>query len=89
MIFGGLIESKDDGEDSDGSQDQADKADDQKQIIYDNGIKLELTSQSLLLDMPVGSIKRGNELTQKCYFTSGGSLLPLNGKLYAFGLGRN
>lgn len=92
MIFGGLIESKsDDDDDSVDEQEQGDKnsESDQKQIVYDNGIKLELTCQSLLLDMTVGSIKRGSELTQKCYFQSGGSLLPLNGKLYAFGLGRN
>ena len=74
LIFGGMIEP-----------DQEQEGETESQMI-DNGQVVSLTSQTYLLDVTVGSIKRGAELvTPSYYINNGGSLLSMHNKLYALG----
>jgi len=72
MIFGGMIEP--------GEQDENESQ------LQDNGQVVKLTSQTYLLDVTMGSIKRGAELVSASYYiNNGGSLLCMHNKLYALG----
>ena len=65
LIFGGLVASED-------NEDESLLA----SQVTDNGKKLTLTKHSLILDVTVGSVKQGPELNTPSYFVSGGYKLP-------------
>lgn len=74
LIFGGMVEP---------DQEQEGESDSQ---MMDNDQVVSLTSQTYLLDVTVGSIKRGAELvTPSYYINNGGSLLSIDNSLYALG----
>jgi len=55
--------------------------------MLDNGTRVTLSAQSLILDVTVGSIKSGPELGAPSYFISGGYKMLHSNQVLAFGLG--
>ena len=55
--------------------------------MIDNSTKVNLTAQSLILDVTVGSIKYGPEIATPSYFISGGYKMLHSNQVFAFGLG--
>lgn len=47
---------------------------------------LTITGQSIILDVTVGSIKYGPELTTPAYFVSGGYMMPTQAHIYCLGM---
>lgn len=66
---------------------EAAAAEETNQIMIDNGTKVSLTAQTLILDVTVGSIKSGPELATPSYFVSGGYKMLHSNQVFAFGLG--
>ena len=73
MIFGGLIPR---------DEDSSDKLFD----VTDQTTELSMTNQSIILDVTVGSIKYGPELSTPSYFISGGYMLPNQRQIYCLGI---
>ena len=72
MIFGGMVDPEEGNNESEN--------------MADNGQDVQLTNQSYFLDVTVGTIKRGPELNDSCYFINNvGSLISMHNKLYAQG----
>lgn len=65
LIFGGLI-----------PREESSATGNQTFEVVDNGTELNITTNSLILDVTVGSIKYGPELATPTYFVSGGYQLP-------------
>lgn len=90
MIFGGIVpaaaerSAEADSSDEDESPPQQDP---QSQVLLDNGTRVNLSAQSLILDVTVGSIKSGPELGAPSYFVSGGYKMLHSNQVLAFGLG--
>ena len=47
---------------------------------------MTITGQSIILDVTVGSIKYGPELTTPAYFVSGGYMMPTQSQIYCLGM---
>ena len=47
---------------------------------------MSITGQSIILDVTVGSIKYGPELTTPAYFVSGSYMLPTQTQVYCLGM---
>jgi hypothetical protein len=62
LVFGGMVARGE--EDASGDKTSFD--------LVDNGVELSMTTNSLILDVTVGSIKYGPELATPTYFISGG-----------------
>jgi hypothetical protein len=73
LLFGGLVPR-----DSDSNESQFD--------ITENQVDLTLTAQSIILDVTVGSIKYGPELSTPAYFLPSGSTLPTATAVYCLGM---
>ena len=82
MIFGGIVPAPTSAETDETLEEEA-----SNQLFTDNGTKISLTAQSLILDVTVGSIKTGPELSVPSYFISGGYKMLHSNDVYAFGLG--
>ena len=76
MIFGGMVEHK--------------EGEDDTEVIVNQGQNVVLSDKSFYLDVTIGSIKRGPNLsTASYYINNGGNLLCTQNKLYAQGFGIN
>ena len=80
MIFGGIVPAQE-------ASDTLEEETTTNQVFTDNGTKISLTAQSLILDVTVGSIKTGPELALPSYFISGGYKMLHSNQVFAFGLG--
>lgn len=80
MIFGGIVPATE-------TSDTLEEETTTNQVFTDNGTKISLTGQSLILDVTVGSIKTGPELALPSYFISGGYKMLHSNQVFAFGLG--
>jgi hypothetical protein len=83
MIFGGLVPT----ENIEPAEEEDIKKAQELFEFEDNGARVTLTKQTIILDVTVGSIKFGPELPTPSYFIGGGYKLTHNNAIYAFGHG--